>query len=62
MFHPPSDQPTQQVDISLVATPKKYLKVLPRKLVVQSAVVALATTAVLLDSKFVTRRIAKRAE
>lgn len=44
------------------SSPTKILKIVPKKAAIQAAVVAVTVGAVMMDSKFISRRIARRFE
>ncbi len=60
MIHRHRDQPTETTPAPKPRHSTKYLKVIPKKMAIQAVVVAVATGALLMDSKFVSRRMARR--
>ena len=62
MIHRHRGQP-EDTNVSEKTYPRtKYLKVIPKKVALQAVVVAVATGALLMDSKYVSRRMARRYE
>ncbi len=61
MSRPSSAAPVQHLDVAIATPSKKFLMVVPKRVAIQSAIVAMVTANLLLDSKMVSRHVTKKS-